>query len=88
MKSLQYRWYLIVALVVATGLLPVNVVEAQARKKPMAQAAVTVTDLRTERLVNPMSIDTPTPRLGWRIEATVNDVMQTAYQNVAFSYLI
>ncbi len=32
-----------------------------------AASNVTVTDLRTERMVNPMSIDTPTPRLGWRI---------------------
>ena len=39
---------------------------------------VSVTDLRTERLVNPMSIDSPTPRLGWRIESTENNVSQTA----------
>lgn len=41
------------------------------------QPTVTVTDLRTERLVNPMSIDTPTPRLGWRIVSSQQDVMQT-----------
>ena len=39
---------------------------------------VSVTDLRTEHLVSPMSIDTPTPRLGWRIESTESDVMQTS----------
>ena len=38
---------------------------------------VRVTDLRTERLVNPMSLDTPTPRLGWRIESQEHDVKQT-----------
>ncbi len=42
-----------------------------------AWADPTVCDLRTERLVNPMSIDTPTPRLGWRIESKQQDVMQT-----------
>ena len=40
--------------------------------------AIRVTDLRAERLVNPMSLDTPTPRLGWRLESTKRDVKQTA----------
>ena len=51
---------------------------ATAAKKKAASPTVSVTDLRAERLVNPMSLDTPTPRLGWRIESTVNDVRQTA----------
>ena len=43
-----------------------------------ATAGLTVTDLRAERLVNPMSLDTATPRLGWHIEADgLKDVMQT-----------
>ena len=42
------------------------------------QQSIIVTDLRTERLVNPMSVDTPAPRLGWRIESDKNDVMQTS----------
>lgn len=46
-----------------------------AKKKTLP--AVSTTDLRTERLVNPMSIDTPHPRLGWRIESSEKDVMQT-----------
>lgn len=46
-----------------------------AKKKTLP--AVSATDLRTERLVNPMSIDTPHPRLGWRIESSEKDVMQT-----------
>jgi len=45
------------------------------RKKPLP--TVRVTDLRTERLVNPMSVDTPVPRLGWRIESSEKEVMQT-----------
>ena len=44
-----------------------------------------VTDLRTERLIAPMSIDTPTPRLGWRIESTKKDVMQTSYHLIVAS---
>jgi len=48
-------------------------------------APIRATDLRTERMQNPMSIDTPTPRLGWRIEATANDVMQTAYHIIVAS---
>ena len=59
-------------------------VSAEAAKKAQ-QPVVTVCDLRTERLVNPMSIDTPTPRLGWRIESTVKDVMQTAYHLIVAS---
>ncbi|WP_288317767.1 family 78 glycoside hydrolase catalytic domain [Xylanibacter caecicola] len=48
-------------------------------------AAVTVTDLRTERMANPMSVDTPTPRLGWRIVSDKNDVMQTSYHIIVAS---
>ena len=59
-------------------------VSAEAAKKPQ-QPVVSVTDLRTERLVNPMSIDTPTPRLGWRVESTAKDVMQTAYHLIVAS---
>ena len=54
------------------------ILPAFAAKKKVAEPVVLVTDLRAERLVNPMSIDTPTPRLGWRIESTQNDVMQTS----------
>jgi len=48
---------------------------AAKRKQP----SVVVMDLRTERLVNPMSINTSSPRLGWRIESNKSDVMQTSY---------
>ena len=53
--------------------------------KKVAVPAVSVTDLRTERLVNPMSLDTPTPRLGWRLESTKRDVKQTAYHLIVAS---
>ncbi len=46
---------------------------------------ITVCDLRTERMVAPMSLDTPTPRLGWRIESSLQDVMQTAYHIIVAS---
>ena len=51
---------------------------AEARKKRDAAPKLTVCDLRTERMTDPMSIDTPTPRLGWRIESTEQNVMQTS----------
>ncbi|MEY2472403.1 MAG: alpha-L-rhamnosidase [Actinomycetota bacterium] len=37
-------------------------------------------DLRCERLVNPIGLDAPRPRLTWRIETDERDVVQTAYQ--------
>ena len=46
---------------------------------------VRVTDLRTERMINPMSIDTPTPRLGWRIESLRNNVRQERYHIIVSS---
>ena len=53
--------------------------------KKQQQPEVSVCDLRTERLVNPMSIDTPTPRLGWRIVSTRQDVMQVQYRIIVSS---
>jgi alpha-L-rhamnosidase len=46
---------------------------------------IRVTDLRTEQMTSPMSINTDKPRLGWRIEADVNDVRQTAVRIVVAS---
>ena len=59
-------------------------VSAEAAKKAQLPV-VSVCDLRAERLVNPMSIDTPTPRLGWRLESTARDVKQTAYHIIVAS---
>ncbi len=61
----------------------VSLTITSANKKKTLQ--INVTDLRTERLVNPMSIDTPTPRLGWRIETNTNDVKQTCYRLIVSS---
>ena len=58
---------------------------AWAAKKKTVKPVVSVCDLRTERLVNPMSIDTPTPRLGWRLESTARNVKQTAYRLIVAS---
>lgn len=51
-----------------------------AKKKAVRKASypVSVTELKTERMVNPMSIDTPTPRIGWVIASDKKDVMQTS----------
>lgn len=48
---------------------------------------VRVVDLRTERMVSPLSIDTPTPRIGWRIETDKRDVVQTTYHVIVSSTL-
>ena len=61
----------------------VSLTITSANKKKTLQ--INVTDLRTERLVNPMSIDTPTPKLGWRIETNTNDVKQTCYHLIVSS---
>lgn len=42
-------------------------------------AAISIADLRTEQLKNPLGIDTRHPRLGWRIESNEQNVIQTAY---------
>lgn len=61
----------------------VSLTMTAAKKKQPLQ--ILVTDLRTERLVNPMSIDTPSPRLGWRIETNINNVKQTSYHLIVSS---
>ena len=58
------------------------------RKKTTARKKATgikVVDLRTERMVSPMSIGTTTPRLGWRITADKNDVRQRRYHIIVAS---
>lgn len=46
---------------------------------------VSVGNLRTERMVNPMSLDTATPRLGWIITSSLKDVMQTSCRIIVAS---
>ena len=43
-------------------------------------AAVSVTSLRGEYLSDPLSIDTPEPRLSWQITSNTRGAIQTAYQ--------
>lgn len=50
-----------------------------------AQFPVAVTELKTERMTDPMSIDTPAPRLGWVITSDKQDVMQTSYRIIVAS---
>jgi len=52
-----------------------------------ALGKVTVYDLRTELLVNPVGIDINNPRLGWKIEAQERSVFQIAYHIIAASSL-
>lgn len=63
------------------------VMDGYAARKNTAKAlgAVRVVDLRTERMTSPLSIDTPTPRIGWRIEADKKDVVQTTYHVIVSS---
>ena len=46
---------------------------------------IMVGHLTAERMVTPMSIATPTPRLGWKIYSQKNDVLQTAYHVIVAS---
>lgn len=61
------------------------VVDGFAVKKSKSPGAIRVVDLRTERMVNPMSLDTSTPRIGWRIETDKKNVMQTTYHVIVSS---
>ena len=68
----------ILALLLLLACLPA--VAARQKGKP-----IRVCDLRTEHMTNPMSLNTATPRLGWRIEADVNEVMQTGVHIIVAS---
>ncbi|MEQ8472906.1 MAG: family 78 glycoside hydrolase catalytic domain [Marinoscillum sp.] len=48
---------------------------------------VSVVDLQTESLTNPVGIDTDTPRLSWRLQSDSGNVYQTAYQVLVASSL-
>lgn len=52
-------------------------------------AAIGLTGLKTENMVNPLGLDTPTPRFSWRITATgkkpETGVVQTAYRIIVAS---
>ena len=83
MKSFKGQWWLVPVIIFFT----VNVCMPAfaGKKRPAPASPLTVCDLRTERMADPMSIDTPAPRLGWRLEATEQEVMQTAYHIIVAS---
>ena len=76
------RKIFIAALVVALCL-PIGAAKKKTAKK--AQFPVAVTELKTERMTDPMSIDTPQPRLGWVLKSDKQDVMQTSYRIIVAS---
>lgn len=41
---------------------------------------LSITDLRTEQLTNPLGLDTPQPRFSWRLQSGQRNVMQTTYR--------
>ena len=51
----------------------------------IATAQVTVFNLRTENLVNPLGIDTATPRLSWLSKSDKNNTVQTSYHIIVAS---
>lgn len=54
-------------------------------KSKKAKPDVVVADMKTEMLINPMSVDVPNPRLGWRIISSKNNVRQTSYHIIVSS---
>ncbi len=71
--------------VAATALLVNGHAATKTKVKKKKTADIQVVGLTTERMTAPMSIDTPTPRLGWRITATKNDVVQKSYRIIVSS---
>lgn len=47
--------------------------------QPAWSQVVSVARLRTEQLINPLGLDTNTPRFSWQLESAAQNVMQTAY---------
>jgi alpha-L-rhamnosidase len=46
----------------------------------LAQAALTVTNLRCEYQVDPLGIDVPKPRFSWQLQSSEKGVVQTSYE--------
>lgn len=42
--------------------------------------SISVNDLSCEHKINPVGIETPQPRLSWKLKSAANRVMQQAYQ--------
>lgn len=47
---------------------------------PKGNAKLMVTDLKTEHQKNPVGVDQPAPRLSWKINSGLRNIMQTNYQ--------
>lgn len=69
------RKILFIALALCVGLTATAAKKKTSRK---VSFPVAVSELKTERMVCPMSLDTPAPRFGWVITSTQKDVMQTS----------
>ncbi|ATP55134.1 alpha-L-rhamnosidase [Pedobacter ginsengisoli] len=41
---------------------------------------LSVNDLKVEHLINPLAIETPTPRFSWKIASTVKNTLQSSYE--------
>jgi len=70
MKVLATLWLLVAVMVASQA---VGAVEAEAYR-------LTVHDLTVEYKSDPLGIDTPRPRLGWKLDANRRAVSQAAYQ--------
>ena len=52
----------------------------ESAENPKDSSAVTITDLRCERLATPLAIDFEHPRLSWKLLSDTRNVHQTAYR--------
>ncbi len=76
------RKFLILSAILCVALTAFGARKKTAKKLSFPVQAV---ELRTERMLSPMSIDTPTPRLGWELVSDKSDVMQTSYRIIVAS---
>jgi alpha-L-rhamnosidase len=68
------------SLVRAAGFAIVFCMAARFDARGQAPAPLITTELRAEYRSNPLGIDTPRPRLSWRIESPARNTVQAAYQ--------
>jgi hypothetical protein len=47
---------------------------------PLSLLAITVTKITCEMAINPLSVNTTTPRFGWQLSSAINGDKQTAYE--------
>jgi len=68
--------------VVMSTILLVGIHPVPADTSPVHSASFSVTDLRCEDLVDPLGIETATPRFSWRMASSARGAAQGAYQVV------